>query len=507
MSWIGSKIGIVVLAGATGALLGATGSGELRGAERARQTPAVAPAAAAPSSTTAASSVATTAAPPVALGTFQTIAARDDAAVVNISTSKTVHEARMEDPFSQFFGGRSPFGAPFGRGDGESLTQRALGSGFLVDANGYLLTNRHVVDGADQVTVTLANGHRYEAKIVGQDARTDIAVLKIEPHETLTVLPLGDSDKVQVGQWVMAVGNPFGLGGNSVTVGVVSFKGRSLDLSTQGTPVEMLQTDAAINPGNSGGPLIDAEGRAIGINTLIMTGGAQQYSGVGFAVPINVARQELPQLRDKGYVSRGWLGVQVQALDEDLAQSLKVPDGKGALVSNVSPNSPAEKAGLKPGDVVRRIDGKPVADSADFAQDVASRAPGSTVDMTVLRDGSQKTLDAKLGTFPDRQGREAASAQDKGQLGIGIETLTPDLAQGLDLPSNAHGVVVMQVQPGSRADNAGLQEHDVIVSVNGQSVSDISGFRSAIDKARPAGIARLRVRRGTGYLFVAIKLD
>jgi serine protease Do len=489
-------VGSIAIAGAAGLLLGAFGSGEIRGAERAPEAAArVQPAPAAPYGA-------------ITLGTFQAIAHRDDAAVVNISTSKVVHEARMQDPFSEFFGRNgSPFPSPWGRGGDETLTQRSLGSGFVVDAKGYVLTNRHVVDGADKVEVTLANGHRYKAEVVGEDGRTDIALLRIEPHETLAALPLGDSDKTQVGEWVMAVGNPFGLGGNSVTVGVVSFKGRTLDLSSHGTPVDMLQTDAAINPGNSGGPLIDAGGEAVGINTLIMTGGAQQYSGVGFAVPINVAREILPQLRDKGHVTRGWLGVQVQAIDEDLAKTLKMSDNHGALVSNVTPGSPADEAGLKAGDVVRSLDGQAVETSSDLSSRVAAKGPGARVGLDVLRDGADRKVEVKLGTFPEADQAQASAGEGHGKLGLSLRTLTPDLAQSMDLPSDARGVAIVQVEPGSPAEAAGLQERDVVVSVDGQPVADVGAFRAAVEKARPEDVVRLRVRRGTGYLFVAVRLS
>jgi serine protease Do len=489
-------LGSVVVAGAAGLLLGVAGSGEIRGAERAPAALAgVSPPAAAPGDA-------------ITLGTFQAIAHRDDAAVVNISTSKVVHEARMPDPFSEFFGrSGSPFASPWGRSGDETLTQRSLGSGFVVDAKGYVLTNRHVVDGADQVQVTLSNGHHYKAKVVGEDGRTDIALLKIEPREALAALPLGDSDATQVGEWVMAVGNPFGLGGNSVTVGVVSFKGRTLDLSSHGTPVDMLQTDAAINPGNSGGPLINARGEAVGINTLIMTGGARQYSGVGFAVPVNVAREILPQLREKGHVVRGWLGVQVQAIDEDLAKSLKMSDTHGALVSSVAPGGPAGEAGLKPGDVVRSVDGQPVETSSDLSSRVAAKGPGARVGLDVLRDGADRKIDVRLGTFPDEDQTQASAGEAHGKLGLALRTLTPDVAQGLDLPADAHGVVIVQVEPGSPADSAGLQERDVVVSVDGQPVADVGTFQAAVEKARPTDIVRLRVRRGTGYLFVAMRLS
>jgi serine protease Do len=484
-------LGAIVVAGSTGLLLGAVGSGQIRKPEPTSPADVSTPPAPAPGS-------------PLTLGTFQAIAHRDDAAVVNISTSKVVHEARVPDPFQQFFGQNSPFQFPFGHGD-ETLTQRSLGSGFIVDAKGYVITNRHVVDGADDVQVTLANGHHYKAKVVGQDARTDVALLQIEPHETLVTLPLGDSDQMEVGEWVMAVGNPFGLGGNSVTVGVVSFKGRPLDLSKSGTPVEMLQTDAAINPGNSGGPLINARGQAIGINTLIMTGGAQQYSGVGFAVPINVAREILPQLREKGHVVRGWLGVQVQSIDDDLAKSLKMSDNHGAIVSNVTPGSPADKAGLKPGDVVRAVDGKAVETSPDLSHRISSKGPGTTVGLEIMRDGADKTIDVKLGTFPEETQASAGEGQEK--LGLTVRTLTPDVAQSMDIPSDAHGVVIVEVQPGSRADTAGLQAHDVIVSVDSRSVSDVADFHAALEQAQKSGVVRLRIRRGAGYLFVAVPLS
>jgi serine protease Do len=485
-------LGSIMLAGAAGILLGVVGSSEIRGAERAPAV-AVTPPSVVPGGA-------------ITLGTFQAIAHRDDAAVVNISTSKVVREARMRDPFSEFFGRNgSPFSAPWGHGEGEPLTQRSLGSGFVVDAKGYVLTNRHVVDGAEQVQVTLSNGHHYKAKVVGEDGRTDIALLKIEPHEPLATLPLGDSDQTQVGEWVMAIGNPFGLGGNSVTVGVVSFKGRTLDLSSHGTPVDMLQTDAAINPGNSGGPLINARGEAVGINTLIVTGGAQQYSGVGFAVPVNVAREILPQLRDKGHVVRGWLGVQVQGLDEDLAKSLKQTDTKGALVSNVTPGSPADEAGLKPGDVVRSVDGQPVETSSDLSSRVAAKGPGARVGLDVVRDGADKRIDVKLGTFPDEDQTQAATGESHGTLGLALRTLTPEVAQSLDLPADAHGVAIVKVEPGSPADSAGLREGDVVVSVDGQPVADVGAFHAAIGKAHGAEVVRLRVRRGAGYLFVAVK--
>src|SRR5262245_23849175 len=294
---------------------------------------------------------------PLTLETFRDIAKRVNAGVVNINTSKVVK--RRRDPMRDFFGDDMMdrfFGPQGGGGGPERQTQRALGSGFVIDKAGYVLTNRHVVEGADEISVTFVGGKTVDAKLVGRDARTDVALLKIEPQGALTTVELGDSEQTDVGEWVMAIGNPFGLGGNSVTVGVVSYKGRALTLGTQGTSVDMIQTDASINPGNSGGPLINARGQVIGINTLIITQGVPQSSGVGFAVPINVAKEVIPQIRDKGKVVRGWLGVQIQQVTEDLAKTLKMKEAKGALVSDVTTDGPAEKAGVKPGDVVIGVD-------------------------------------------------------------------------------------------------------------------------------------------------------
>ncbi|MCG6919617.1 MAG: Do family serine endopeptidase [Acidobacteria bacterium] len=488
-------LGALASAGLIGVFLGAVGSGELQGAER-PPSEKVAPPAPLP-------------APGIPLGmeTFQGIAQRDDAAVVNISTSKVIHEVRTENPFFQFFGpGGAPSVTPWGHQGGETLTQRSLGSGFIVDDKGYILTNRHVVDDADEVTVTLTNGHHYKAKTVGQDTRTDIALLQIEPHEALQPLPFGDSSTTRVGEWVMAIGNPFGLGGNSVTVGVVSFKGRPLDLATRGTPIEMLQTDAAINPGNSGGPLINARGEVVGINTLIMTGGAQQYSGVGFAVPINVAREILPQLRETGHVVRGWLGVQIQDVDEDLAKTLKMKEAHGAIVSDVTAGSPADEAGLKPGDVVVALDGQPMEDGSDLSRHVASKGPDAKVALEILHDGSRKTVRATLGTFPDGTAAVGgASGTDHGYLGIAAQTLTPDLAQSLGIPPDTRGVAVVGVEPGGRADAAGLRERDVIVSVDGQPVTDTASLEAAVDRAHSEELMRLRVRRGNGYIFIVVR--
>ncbi len=442
---------------------------------------------------------------PLTLDTFRDVARLQTNGVVNISTKKTVRRQRSgtdsfgEDWLERFFGQGG------GGQQDRPRTQQSLGSGFVVDKAGYILTNRHVVEGADEITVTI-DRRDYPAKLVGRDARTDVALLKIDPPSSLTVLNLGDSDLTEPGEWVMAIGNPFGLGGNSVTVGVVSYKGRNMALQ-QGTGVDMIQTDASINPGNSGGPLLNTRGEVIGINTLIVTQGLPQSAGVGFAVPINVAKEILPQLRERGKVVRGWLGVQILALTEDLAKTYRRPDAKGAVIADVTDGSPAEKAGLKQDDVVIGVDGRSVNDNNDLSRYIASRAPGQTVHLRVVRGGEEKTISVTLGTFPDDPtGTEEETEDGKHELGMTLRNLTPDMAERMELPRTAKGVVVTDVEAGENAEDAGLQRGDVIVSVNGATVDDVDSFRAEIDRARPDGLARLRVRRGRTHTFLVLKL-
>ena len=453
---------------------------------------------------------------PVTLDTFRNIARLQTPGVVNINTKRTVKRSSKgggRDQFRDFFGDdfMDRFFGP-DRG-GESQTQRSLGSGFIVDKDGYILTNRHVIEGADDISVTLSNqrpgAEPYEAKLIGKDARTDVALLKIVPKGDLTVLRLGDSDGTEAGEWVMAIGNPFGLGGNSVTVGVVSFKGRNLTLGVRGTGVDMIQTDAAINPGNSGGPLLNTRGEVIGINTMIVTGGMQQSAGVGFAVPINVAKEVLPQLRDKGKVVRGWLGVQIQAVDEATAKSFKMKEARGAVIAQITDGSPAEKAGLKPEDVVLSVDDVAIEDQTDLSRYVAGKAPGVTVKLKILRSGDEKVVPVVLGTFPEEVADAAEDSEEGGsaQLGMTLRNLTSDLAERLDLPRGQRGVVVWDVEAGTHAEDSGLRRGDLIVTVNGAAVDDVTGFEREIAKAKPDGVARLRVRRGDGFTLVTLRLD
>jgi serine protease Do len=309
----------------------------------------------------------------------------------------------------------------------------------------------------------------------------------------------------------MAVGNPFGLpgGGNSVTVGVVSFKGRDMRLGQRGTTVEMIQTDAAINPGNSGGPLINTAGEVIGINTMIVTNGSAANAGVGFSVPINVAKDILPQLREKGKVTRGWMGVTIEAMTEDLAQTYGLKEAKGAVVGSVTDGSPADKAGLKPEDVVLAADGRAIADNGDLSRYIASKAPGSVVKLDILRGKDRKTASVTLGTFQDEAAEEStAGNRGRASLGMTLRDLTPAVAERLGLSRGMEGVVVTDVEAGEAAEDAGLVRGDVILSVNGQTVADVDAFEQAIERARPDGRARLRVYnvQGDGHRVVVLRL-
>jgi serine protease Do len=457
------------------------------------------------------------------LDTFRIVARNANPGVVNINTSKLVRLPRFRDPFHDFGGGPGGpnddildrlFGNPEQEGEGggsgreRRRTETSLGSGFVIDRTGYILTNRHVIEGADQIFVSFPDGKRHEAKVIGQDARTDVALIKIDGTD-LTTLPLGDSDKLEPGEWVMAVGNPFGLGRNSVTVGVVSYKGERSQLQLQrGTNIELIQTDASINPGNSGGPLLNTRGEVVGINTMIVTGGASASAGVGFSVPINVAKEILPQLREKGKVTRGWMGVRIQAVTEDLAGTYGLKDARGAYVSSIEPGSPAEKAGLQPEDVVLSVDGRAIQDSGDLSRYVAGKPPGATVKLELLRGKERRTIDVTLGTFPDEPSRSAGqNEENRTQLGMTLRELSPSMAERLDLPRGSRGVVIMDVEAGEAAEQAGLARGDVIVSVNGQPIDGVAAFERVVGQARSEGRVRLRVLRQGEYFVVVLKVS
>jgi serine protease Do len=435
---------------------------------------------------------------------FATLAENASGAVVNINTTKIVKQRAFRgpnsgpsdpnDPFNDFF---NRFFGP-GQGPGE-FRSRSLGSGFVIDASGLILTNNHVIEGADGISVKLLSGKSYKATVKGRDPKTDIALLKIEPDNgPLPVLLLGNSEEIRVGQWVAAIGNPFGLG-HTVTQGIVSATGRIIGA---GNYDDFIQTDAAINPGNSGGPLLDLAGRVIGINSAINPNG----QGIGFAIPVNLAKDLLPQLRDKGKVVRGWLGVSVQEVTEELAGQFGMKEQKGALVSSVMGKSPAEEAGIKAGDIILTFDGKEIASMHVLPKTVAATLVGRTVSVELLRDGKRMTVKAKVGRLPDDEEEisETGEGDTAEELGLSVQEVTRDLAKELGL-EDAAGVVVTKVGRGSVADDSGFARGDVITEIDRKEIKNVAAFKKALGKRAAGETVLFLVHRGKGALFLTLK--
>jgi serine protease Do len=427
---------------------------------------------------------------------FAELAESASPAVVNIRTSKTVKPGRTQLPrgFEDFFG--NPFEEFFQLPD--EFKVPSLGSGFVISSDGYIVTNNHVIEDVDTITVVLQSGDELEADIVGRDPKTDIALIRVKTDKALTALPLGDSEAVRPGDWVVAIGNPFGLE-HTVTAGIVSAKHRIIG---QGSYDDFIQTDAAINPGNSGGPLIDLRGQVIGINTAINP----RANTIGFAVPINMAKSVLPQLRASGSVTRGWIGVVIQRITPELAESFKLEDKKGALVSKVEPGGPAEKAGIRRGDVIVEFAGSPITAMEELPRAVAGTNVGSKAKVIVLREGDRKTFEVEIGRFPDEPQVAAAETEEEAEsaeaLGLRVQNLTPELAEQLGLEGEA-GVVVTQVRRGSAAEEAGMRRGDVVLEVNREGVADVGDFQERLAAAKK-GVLML-VRRGETTLFVAVQ--
>jgi serine protease Do len=401
--------------------------------------------------------------------------------------------------FRQFFGGDPD------NGGGQSRMPRqqkeeGMGSGVIVSANGYILTNNHVVDHATTVTVIMPDKHEFKARVVGADPKTDIAVLKVDASG-LEPITIGDSDKVQVGDYVLAVGNPFGVG-KTVTMGIVSATGRA-NLGIEDYE-DFIQTDASINPGNSGGALVNDRGELIGINTAILANGSEGNQGIGFAVPVRVARDVMQQIVATGMVTRAYLGVKAQEVTPEIARAFHEPEVTGALIGDVIPGSPAEKAGLEKGDIILGIDGKPVNSSAELRMHVSLMAPGTKVNVKVFRDGAEKTLPLTLAEMPTETARNAQpeSQSEDALQGITVENVTTQTARQLGLPPTAAGVVVTGVDPGSKAADSGLKRGDVIQEVNHKPVRNTSDFESAMRNAKDDALLLVNRQGSTMYLAV-----
>ena len=420
-------------------------------------------------------------------------------AVVNVNT-KRVEEGMpqlqgpmgRDDQFQQFF--KQYCG-------NQRRTVRSLGSGFIINPSGYILTNNHVTDKATEIHVKLADGRELSAKVVGRDPKTDLALLKVDAAG-LPVIPLGDSSGLQVGAPVMAIGNPFGLE-QTVTTGIVSATGRVIG---EGPYDDFIQTDASINPGNSGGPLINGQGQAIGVNTAIFSQSGGSV-GIGFAIPVNVAKPIVTQLAQTGRVERGWLGVSIQPMTPELAKSFGLPSAQGALVASVVDGSPAQKAGLKRGDVITEFNGRKVARSEELPRVVGETSIGRDVPVTVLRDGKSVTLTAKIAQLEEPERKVAAqSGGERPALGLSVESVTPAEARELGLP-DGRGVVVKGVEDGSPAANAGIQAGDVILEVDRQPVASVSDLRHAVEKHAKGTPLLVLLHRNGSSVYGAITLS
>jgi serine protease Do len=432
---------------------------------------------------------------------FADVVERINPAVVGIDASSKPrpgrHRRRQDEDDDEIF--ENPFDLGRGRHDNENSdpgdpTRRGSGTGFIIDADGSILTNHHVIDRADRITVKLSDGRSLRAHVIGSDQDTDIALIKIDGQTALPVAPLGDSAKLRMGEWVCAIGNPLGYE-HSVTVGVVSFLGRKLfDASLD----DYIQTDAAINFGNSGGPLINSRGEVVGINAAI----SSHASGIGFAVPINGATAILDQLRSRGRVSRGYIGITLRGVDADVQTSLHLPDTRGALVQDVSENSPGERAGLRAYDTIVALDEQRMANDDQLIHEIASRAPGSTVHLTVLRDGQQQSVAVTLTERPGHEKEQArggsatapvdhSKGDQDGALGFVVRDLDRKTADRLEIPKAVHGVLVTKVEPMSPSFDAGVERGVVLLEINRQPVASVAEYHRLARAARAGDVLAL----------------
>jgi serine protease Do len=430
---------------------------------------------------------------PVIISPFTALAEKCTPSVVNVKVTK-VEKAGFGEmqipggPFGDFFNNpRAP----------QDRTVQGAGSGVIISKDGYILTNNHVVEGAKELTVTLADKGEFKAQIVGEDPKTDLAIVKIDAGENLPAADIGDSDQIKVGDWVLAIGNPFGLG-DTVTSGIVSAKGRVIGA---GPYDDFIQTDASINPGNSGGPLFNMKGEVIGINTAIISDG----QGIGFAIPVNTAKPLIPQLEANGEVTRGYLGANIQSITPDLSKALKVEQSKGALVAEVVPGGPADKAGIKAGDVIVSFDAKPVHDSHDLPAMVAATAIGREVPITLIRNGKEIKIAAVIAKL---ESGGASLAESKlpaqGKWGLQLQDLNAETARQLGLKAD-HGVVVAGVQPASPAYRAFIKPGDVILEVNRQAVKSVNDLKEKIAGAEGGDALLLLVKNAQGSRYVVLK--
>jgi serine protease Do len=440
---------------------------------------------------------------PGAPGSFSDLAKKASPSVVNISTVKVVKGRGMTPlPFGGPFGQEDPFRDFFERFFRDQIPkdyrQQSLGTGFIIDKEGFILTNNHVVEQTDEIKVKLSDDREFVAEIVGRDPKTDLALIRIKPDGDLVPLPLGDSEALEIGDWVVAIGNPFGLG-HTVTAGIVSAKYRQIGA---GAYDNFIQTDASINPGNSGGPLLNTKGEVIGINTAILsrTGGSV---GIGFAIPVNMAKDLLPQLK-KGKVVRGWLGVMIQKITPELKEKLDLEDERGALVADVTAGGPAEDAGIERGDVIVSFDGKEIKEMNDLPYIVASTPVGKEVKVEVIRKGKKRQFEVKVGELEEEKESPGAS-EAAPDLGMVVKEITPELARNFGL-SESSGLVVVQVESNSPAGEAGMKPGDIILEVDQDAVGGLEEFNRKMEAYKPGDTVLFLVKRRTATLYLTLKV-
>ena len=439
--------------------------------------------------------------PRMSLPDFVTLSKQVRPLVVHISATSSTQSPsipspfRDDDPFSDFW--RRFFGERFPRSPAPS-PRRSVGSGFIVDADGYILTNDHVVEEGQDLIVKLSDGSEHGARVAGRDSKTDIALIKIDVERTLPVAVLGDSAGLEVGEWVLAIGNPFGLE-HTVTSGIVSAKGRRIGA---GPYDNFIQTDASINPGNSGGPLINLRGEVVGVNTAIFSRGGGNI-GIGFAIPINLVKGLLSQLKDKGKVTRGWLGVVIQDVNAEMAEALDMGEAQGALVANVTKGSPAEAAGIEVGDVIVAFDGVPVRKSSELSLIVARTPVGNVADVAVVRNGRRVIVEVRVGRLGDDE--VAVAVEEGGGLGLTVQEMDREssAARGAQ---DRRGVVVTAVETGGPAEQAGVRVGDVILEIDRKRIAGLKDFRQVVGKLEKGSGILFLIRREDTTVFLALRL-
>jgi serine protease Do len=434
---------------------------------------------------------------------FSQLAEKARPGVVNIRTVKTIKGGGrvFRHFFGNPFGQRDPFrdffGPPSEREPQRDFKQRSLGSGFIIDREGYIVTNNHVIEDADQIKVKLFNEKEFDAELVGRDPNTDLALIKIKDSGKLSPLAMGDSESLEVGTWVVAIGSPFGLE-QTVTAGIVSAKGRIIG---SGPYDDFIQTDASINPGNSGGPLLNMNGEVVGINTAIVASG----QGIGFAIPINLAKGILNQLKSKGEVTRGWLGVGIQDLTPELAEYYGVKEKEGVLVTQVFEGDPADNGGIKPNDIITAVNGKSVKSARELSSVIANIGVEKRTSITFLRNGREKTVNIETAKRQDDRLMARQQPQEPtGELGLGLRTLDPETARRFGYEADEKGVLITGVKPDSKAASIGFRQGDLIKEVNRTPVNSVRDLRQQLDKIKKGNDVRMLLKRGqTGFVAMA----